>query len=292
MVIGDLKENIKRLVDHAGVIAPSIVNFARDGNYGSVTDENLMWDSVVGWEMEAEAILVQLSEINPNLFSDLHKEYVKIKEESKRFHDKSILIHKIQQLLFGAYSLIESPLFQNSLSNSQDSGTEHFIEKKALKAQKTSVFTINNKSRAKENYWVNIAKDFDVSKRTFGKRINFIKDKFIRKIIFRDIEHAYILCKSGYYKPSVLLAGGVIEELLRQYLQFKNIKPQKDTFDEYIKACEQHGLLKSAIRQLSDSVRQFRNLVHIVKEKSPKYTISRATAWGAVSIIFTISNDF
>ena len=292
MNIGELKENIKRLVDNAGVIAPSIAKFERDGNYGSVTDEDLMWDSLTGWEMEVKAILVQLSKMNPNFFSHLHDEYLEIKEASKKFHSKSILFHKIQQLLVGAYTLIESPLSQTSFSTSENSGRELSIKEKSLNTQKPTVFPTNNQSEAKKDYWEEIKKDFDVSKRNFGKRINFIEDQFIRQVIFRDIEHAYTLCKSGYYKSSVLLAGGVIEELLRQYLQFKNIKLQKNTFDEYIKACEQYDLLRSAIRQLSDSVRQFRNLVHIVKEKSPKYTIPRAIAWGAVSIIFTISNDF
>lgn len=162
----------------------------------------------------------------------------------------------------------------------------------SLQNQKPTAYQMNNIIEAKKDYWEDIKKDFDVSKNSFGRKINFIKGKFMRQLIFRDIEQAYILCKSGFYKPSVLLAGGVIEELLRQYLQLKNIKPRNDTFDEYIKACEKYGLLKSAIRQLSDSVRRFRNLVHIVNERSPKYTISRATAWGAVSIIFTISNDF
>ncbi len=148
------------------------------------------------------------------------------------------------------------------------------------------------KNTNNEDNWEKIEKDFDESKKSFGKKINFIKDKYIRTVIFRDIEHAYNLCKKGYFKPSVLIAGGVIEELLRQYLLYNNKKPNRDTFDEYIKTCEQYGLLKSAIRQLSDSVRQFRNLVHIAKEKSSKHKISKATAWGAVSIIFTISNDF
>jgi hypothetical protein len=148
------------------------------------------------------------------------------------------------------------------------------------------------KELKKVDNWTRIKNDFDESKLSVGKKINFIEDEFIRKIIFRDIEHAYILCKTGFYKPSVLIAGGVIEEILRQFLLFNGKKPKRDSFDEYIKTCEEFGLLKSAIRQLSDSVRQFRNLVHIVKEKSPKYSISKATAWGAVSIIFTICNDF
>jgi hypothetical protein len=35
-------------------------------------------------------------------------------------------------------------------------------------------------------------------------------------------------------KPAVILAGSVIEELLRLYLVHKNIKPAKKTFDSYI----------------------------------------------------------
>lgn len=42
----------------------------------------------------------------------------------------------------------------------------------------------------------------------------------------------------------------------------------------------------------TDSLRHFRNLVHLEKETSSKFTISKATAKGAVSSIFTIANDF
>lgn len=128
MKTNELKENIKRLVDHANVIAPSIANFVKDGRYGSVTDENLMWDSLTGWEMEARALLNQLTKANPNLFSDLYKDYLQILEESKRFHSKSILVHQIQQLLAGAYILIESPLAQTSLSSSESFRSKPSVE--------------------------------------------------------------------------------------------------------------------------------------------------------------------
>ena len=55
---------------------------------------------------------------------------------------------------------------------------------------------------------------------------------------------------------------------------------------------KKHDLLKLAISRLSHSVRQFRNLVHLSAEKTEKYAISKATAIGAVTSIFTISNDF
>jgi len=140
--------------------------------------------------------------------------------------------------------------------------------------------------------WITIAGEFGITKKEFGRKISFVKGGFQRSIIFRDIEHAYILAKNGFSKPSVILSGAVIEELLRQYLIQKKIKPSNDTFDEYIKACQNKRILKNAIHSLSDSVRHFRNIVHIEKEKSKRYSISKATAIGAVSSIFTIANDF
>ncbi len=140
--------------------------------------------------------------------------------------------------------------------------------------------------------WVEIKKDFEVGKRAFGKKINFVKDKFKRKIIFRDIAQAYFFAENSFNKPAVILAGGVIEELLRLYLKYKNINPSKDTFNEYIKSCDKNGLFKKGISQLSHSLRNFRNIVHLENEVSGKYTISKATAKGAITSIFTISNDF
>ncbi|HAJ27330.1 MAG TPA: hypothetical protein DCG53_08845 [Syntrophus sp. (in: bacteria)] len=147
-------------------------------------------------------------------------------------------------------------------------------------------------SLSAKGIWDEIEKDFDISKRAFGKKINFVTDKFKRKIIFRDIGHAYGLANLGYSKPAVILAGSVIEELLRLYIVHKNIQSAKKTFDSYIQTCEQNGLLKSGISRLTDSVRHFRNVVHLQKEISSKITISKATAKGAVTSIFTIANDF
>jgi len=126
----------------------------------------------------------------------------------------------------------------------------------------------------------------------FGRKINFVKDKFKREIIFRDIEHAYFFAQNGFNKPAIILAGGVMEELLRFYLIYKKINPLRNSFEEYIKSCETKGLLKKGISRLSDSLRNFRNIVHLEKEESSRYTISKATAKGAISAIFTISNDF
>ena len=142
------------------------------------------------------------------------------------------------------------------------------------------------------NAWARIKNEFGVSKLTFGQKIYFVKGKFKREIIFRDTLNAYMLAEKGFSKSAVILAGSIIEELLRLYLECRNIHPSKNNFNVYIKLCESKGILKKGISKLSDSVRHFRNIVHLKNEISPKYTISKAAAKNAVSSIFIISNDF
>lgn len=140
--------------------------------------------------------------------------------------------------------------------------------------------------------WADIKKDYGISKPAFGRKINFVKDDAKRSVIFRDVAHAHFLAKSDFGKPSVILVGSVIEELLRLYLDHKGVAPKEDTFKSYLNACRNKDLLKSAINQLSDSVREFRNLIHLKNEVDEKYEISQATAIGAVTIIFTLCHDF
>lgn len=122
--------------------------------------------------------------------------------------------------------------------------------------------------------------------------IKFVQDPFKRKVIFRDLEQSFVLANCGFSKPSVILAGGVVEELIRLYLLHKSINPKGNNLDAYIKACEDNWLLKGAIHKLADSVRQFRNTVHLERESSRSHTISKSTAKGAFSSILTIANDF
>jgi len=140
--------------------------------------------------------------------------------------------------------------------------------------------------------WNRIKNDFGISKHSFGWKIDFVKDEFKRKIIFRDISNTYMLVEKGFNKSAVILAGSIIEELLRLYLEHKNIATSKNNFNEYINLCESKGILKKGISRLSDSIRYFRNIVHLENEKSLKYTISKASAKNALSSIFIIANDF
>ena len=172
-----------------------------------------------------------------------------------------------------------------------------FFSEEEIKRSEVSKRGLKNETKyhrtptTNEN-WKAIDKEFGVTKRMFGKRINFIIDSFKRTIIFRDVEDSFALARLGFSKPAVILAGSVIEELLRLYLEYKTITPLAENFDGYIRTCEQSGLLKDSVSRLSHAVRQFRNLVHLSAEATKKHTISKATAIGAVSSIFTIANDF
>jgi len=146
--------------------------------------------------------------------------------------------------------------------------------------------------KSSKEIWEAIRCEYDISKKEFGKKINFVSDPLKRKIIFRDIEHAFVLASQGFSKPAIILAGGVIEELLRLYLEHKNIKPKCEKFFAYIEACENNDLLKRGVSRLTDSIRDFRNLVHLENEKTKRHTISKPTAKGAVASIFIIANDF
>jgi len=140
--------------------------------------------------------------------------------------------------------------------------------------------------------WKEIESELNESKRSFGKKIKFVVDPYARKVVFRDVAHAFHLADSGFSKPAVILAGGVIEELLRQYLSSKGHSGKMKTFNDYVKKCEAEGLLKGAINKLSDSVREFRNVVHLQKETSKRFAISTATAKAAVASMFMVVNDF
>jgi hypothetical protein len=156
----------------------------------------------------------------------------------------------------------------------------------------------NNKSgvpamsaRSSKDDWEAIECNHGISKKKFGKKINFVRDTFKRKIIFRDVEDAFVLDSQGFPKASVILAGGVIEELLSQYLAHKSISAKKKTYASYIEACD--GLIeKKRVLQLIDSVRDGRNLVHLDREKTKKDTISKSMSQIAVSAIFVIVDNF
>jgi len=190
----------------------------------------------------------------------------------KEIIDESILLKQKQHTLSLNYKFMPSPLHTGRQEDS---------------LQAASLVGFFNAKDA----WTAIKSVYDTDKNAFGKRIRFVSDAFKREIIFRDVAQAFLLAETGFSKPAVILAGSVLEELLRLFLESKGLRPLNDTFDGYIKTCIDKGLLKPPVHKLTDSFRQFRNLVHLRGESSSRHTMSKATAKGAVASIFTIVND-
>jgi hypothetical protein len=184
------------------------------------------------------------------------------------------------------------PIIEIKTISEKHSKAQEQVKEPAETKQKVKGSILMITARSSQENWEAIRSEYGISKKDFGRKINFVSDQFKRKVIFRDVEHAFVLASQEFSKPAIILAGGVIEELLRLYLDHKNIKVTSDRFTDYIKACEDNGLLKRGVLRLTDSVRDFRNLVHLANEKAKRHTISKATAKGAVSSIFTIANDF
>lgn len=218
-----------------------------------------------------------------------------------------LLIRELGEFFCGSSSTMGYLGFTELTFSDDDSSLKKFLAFTGIKRELQTYYAAapihmrasESRSRLKKSLtqssskdaWEQISKEFEISKQTFGKKMNFVTDKFKRTIIFRDTEHAFVLAKAGFSKPAVILAGGVIEELLRLYLENQNLKPQSDSFWSYITTCEKEGLFKSGINRLSDSLRHFRNLVHLQLEESNRHTLDRAAAHSAVASIFVIIKD-
>ena len=94
-----LKGDLQRLITEAPRIAPSITRFEVDRRYGRITDEALDTQNLVRWELEARSILDELAMSGLSVFKDLHEEFLRRKEASKKFHSRSILagVYKLRR---------------------------------------------------------------------------------------------------------------------------------------------------------------------------------------------------
>lgn len=150
-----------------------------------------------------------------------------------------------------------------------------------------SIKTRGSNMNAGKDSWSEIQTEYDYSKLKFAKQISFASS-FKRGIIIRDVAQAHSCLKQGFYKPAAILAGGVIEEILRLYLNHHKYPTKNRKFENYIDDCKQYQLVRTGIANLAHAFRDFRNFAHLGKENSKQRSISKTTANGAVNAIFTI----
>lgn len=187
-------------------------------------------------------------------------------------------------------------LYFNSIEETLENNYNQFFNSNFINNSNLTstpkVSKAKSKSYINQEVWQQIAEEFNINQISFGRKINFVKDQSARKIIFRDVEDAYVLYKKGFPKPAIILAGGVIEELLRIFLIGKGHSFKHNKFFEYIEICATNNYLRRGARLLTDSTRDYRNLVHLENEANTKTKPTQSMAAGSVSAIFTIVNDF
>ncbi len=250
----NVKKLIKRLIDEASVVAPSISRFDKQRNYGSVTDENLDFDSLVSWEVEAKAILNQLSVSNSSVFADLYKNYTEIKEQSKKWHSKSILVHRICQLLIGALTLIDSPLAKTKTLLKDDKLTTFNVEQ--------GYAFIAMPMDAEDHALVDVLEAIKEAAKKCGVQAERIDEpqsnERITDRILESIQRAeYIIVDLTKSKPNVFFEAGYahgigkipiyfarqgtkLEFDLKDYpvLFFRNLKELKESIDKRIRGLQ------------------------------------------------------
>lgn len=138
--------------------------------------------------------------------------------------------------------------------------------------------------------WVAIQKDHGLTKRVIGKKLNFVKEKTLKDILFRDIEQAYLLLHHKFYKPAIIISGGALEEILKEFLKHNQKIPSGNRFVDCIEVAKKHSLFSNGIISLLDSMRDFRNLVHIDKERAGQ-KVGIQLARTAVSALFLILKE-
>lgn len=107
-----------------------------------------------------------------------------------------------------------------------------------------------------------------------GKRgiLKWIKDRDLQKIVRRDYATAQICEEEGLFKPAIILYAGVLEALL----QYKINKDEKEKFIDLIEEAMQSKLIKQEQASHMNTIRDFRNYVHVYKEISADLEIFNA----------------
>jgi hypothetical protein len=153
--------------------------------------------------------------------------------------------------------------------------------------------SIQNKKVKHDLAWIAITEEYEITKLMFSKKLKpFIDGDFKRHTILRDIGNSYSLMSLGFYKEAVVISGSVIEEILRLYLLNANMITKPKTFNDYIKICNDNDFFRKGINKLTDSVREFRNLVHLSKENNKKDVINKANAKNAINAVFSFYYEF
>lgn len=103
-----VRQTLRRLIEDAAVVAPSIRHFDADRHYGRVTDEGLDTAGQIRFEVEADSALASLARTGDARYQALSQRYQDKKREALEFHSKSIWVRETQQFLKAALEILDT----------------------------------------------------------------------------------------------------------------------------------------------------------------------------------------
>lgn len=117
---------------------------------------------------------------------------------------------------------------------------------------------------------------------------DFISDGEFRSSVESDYHELTTALEHGMWKAAHVLAGSIIEAILVDHLvtsNFTESDPLKMELGPAIQACRKSGLLTDRIINLSDVVRDYRNLIHPGRGKRLREMPTKETAHIAFSLV-------
>lgn len=151
---------------------------------------------------------------------------------------------------------------------------------KYYKKDKEHPYPKRNINKLEKILYPDTSKQYNKNKKdNFNKNLRYINNKELRKLIKEDLNEINICISNKAWKSAVVLSGGVIEAILYDWLSLINNNDIKDayykcyqkamnkklnklSFSEYIDITSNLGLLSSLKIQLTDVIRNYRNLIH------------------------------
>ncbi len=151
---------------------------------------------------------------------------------------------------------------------------------KYYKKDKEHPYPKRNINKLEKILYPDISKQYNKNKKdNFNKKLRYINNKELRKLIKEDLNEINLCISNKAWKSAVVLSGGVIEAILYDWLSLINNNDIKDayykcyqkamnkklnklSFSEYIDITSNLGLLSSLKIQLTDIIRNYRNLIH------------------------------
>lgn len=139
---------------------------------------------------------------------------------------------------------------------------------------------------------------------TERREFNYVKDAGIRGILVRDYQELQRAFIAQCWKAVIIMSGGAIEALLMdRLLQNQDTAtssgkaPKKQDIwqwdlSELINVSLELKIVSSSVEKLSQSVREYRNLIHAGNEIRKKLTFGQEEARIALEVLHIIDREF